>query len=290
MTAHVKNTHEFHLNTVDDTSLFIRDWPIPTGMHEKRGIVIMHGLGEHCGRYNHVAEFFLNLGFVVRTFDHRGHGQSTGPRGDVPDSNAMIRDAEFVISDFSKKLLSPPLIFAHSMGGLFSTNLCIKSKVKIAGLILSSPAFAVHLSWFEKALFAFGQLLIPSVGVPHGSNGLYLSHDPEVVKNYQNDVLVHDKISARLFKSMLMSMKYIHKNAVKLKIPLLLLVAQGDLVVDPNGSKKFANKILKNDPLSHIKVIFYPHFYHEVTNEPKADLVFEDIKNWLTDENLTPKT
>lgn len=290
MAAHVKNTHEFHLDTADNISLFIRDWPAPTGMHEKRGIIIMHGLGEHCGRYTHVAEFFLNLGFVVRTFDHRGHGQSTGPRGDVPDSHAMIRDAELVIRDFSKKLLKPPMIFAHSMGGLFAMHLCLEAKVKVSALMLSSPAFSVHLSHFEKIAFAVGQFIMPSIGVTHGSNGLYLSHDPDVVKNYQNDALVHNKISARLFKAMLTSMKYVKKNATKIKIPLLLLVAENDLVVEPNGSKKVANKILKNDPLNPTKIIFYPNFYHEVLNEPTSNIVFTDIKNWLFEEKLTPKT
>lgn len=290
MTSHVKNTHEFHLKTNDQQSIFVRDWSAPKGMHEKKGIIIMHGLGEHCGRYTKLAEFFLNLGFVVRVFDHRGHGQSSGQRGDIPNSDAIIDDAKIVIEDFAKQLPEAPMIFAHSMGGLFSTHLCLLEKVKVKALILSSPAFAVHLSQFEKTLFAISQYLIPSVGVPHGSNGLYLSHDIEVVKDYQKDELVHNKISARLFKSMLKSMKYIHKNATKLKIPLLLLVADNDLVVDSNGSKKFSNKILKNNPNYQIKTILYPNFYHEVINEPESRIVFNDITNWLNEKNLTPNT
>lgn len=290
MTNHVKNTHEFHLETDDQISIFVRDWPAPEGMHEKKGIIIMHGLGEHCGRYTHLAEYFLTLGFVVRTFDHRGHGQSTGSRGDVSNSDAIINDAKMVIEDFTKQLIEAPMIFAHSMGGLFAMHLSLSEKVKIKALILSSPALSVHLSRFEKILFSIGQYLIPSIGVPHGSNGLHLSHDPEVVKNYQNDELVHNKISARLFKSMLKSMKYTLKNATKLKVPLLLLVADGDLVVDPNGSKKFASKVLKNDPDFKIKIILYPNFYHEVINEPESQIVFSDMKNWINNENLTPKT
>jgi alpha-beta hydrolase superfamily lysophospholipase len=290
MTKHVKNTHEFNLETNDQVSIFVRDWSAPEGMHEKQGIVIMHGLGEHCGRYTKLAEFFLELGFVVRTFDHRGHGQSTGARGGVPNSEAIIEDAKMVIEDFSKQLPEAPMIFAHSMGGLFATHLCLSGEIKIRALILSSPAFAVHLNQFEKTLFAISQYLIPSIGVAHGSNGLFLSHDLEVVKDYQNDELVHNKISARLFKSMLKSMKYIHKNATKLKIAILLLVADNDLIVDSNGSKKFSNKILKNDPHFEIKTILYPNFYHEVINEPESQIVFNDIKEWLYKENLTPKT
>jgi alpha-beta hydrolase superfamily lysophospholipase len=78
----------------------------------------MHGLGEHCGRYAHVARFFNEHGWSVRTYDHRGHGRSGGARGDVPDHEAVLRDAKIVVDDFAQRFDAPPLLLGHSMGGL----------------------------------------------------------------------------------------------------------------------------------------------------------------------------
>ncbi|MDO9192342.1 MAG: alpha/beta hydrolase, partial [Undibacterium sp.] len=103
MTAHIESTIEFELQATDGTALFVRDWPVPSSQVQRSGIVIMHGLGEHCGRYAHVARFFNALGLTVRTYDHRGHGKSGGARGDVPDHEAMLRDARLIINDFSKQ-------------------------------------------------------------------------------------------------------------------------------------------------------------------------------------------
>ena len=91
MTAHVENTDEFFLKTNDGTSLFVRDWPVNQASVQ-HGIIVLHGLGEHCGRYIHIARFFQTLGFRVRTFDQRGHGQSDGRRGDVPDGASNLED------------------------------------------------------------------------------------------------------------------------------------------------------------------------------------------------------
>lgn len=288
MTAHIVNTIEFALQAADGTALFVRDWPAPAAPDAsaaaRDGIVIMHGLGEHCGRYAHVARFFNALGFAVRTYDHRGHGKSGGARGDVPDHEAMLRDARLVINDFSRQLQAPPLLLGHSMGGLFAARFAVAGLAPLRGLILSSPALAIRMSGFQSALLKVLSLLIPGVGVPNGLQTRFLSHDGEVIYAYENDALVHGRVSARLLNSMLQAMRYAQDHAAQLAIPVLLLVAQDDHLVDPAGSRAFAARLAP--ALS--SAIYYEDFYHEIFNELDATRVFDDLRIWLAQQHFTP--
>lgn len=290
MTSHIEDTTEFQLKTIDGTSLFIRDWPLPgqlsgeTAAPVRDGIVIMHGLGEHCGRYAHVARFFNALGFVVRTYDHRGHGKSGGARGDVPDEEAILRDARLVMNDFARQLSAPPLLLGHSMGGLFAARFAAAQLAPLRGLILSSPALALRMSTVQRLLLKAATALIPGIGIANGLKTRYLSHDKEVVLAYQNDVLVHAKISARLLGSMLQSIAYVAERAAQLQIPTLLIVAADDRLVDPGGSRHFSAQLASTLATEH----FYEGFYHEIFNELDADRVFADVRAWLERQHLMP--
>lgn len=289
MTSHVENTEEFFLDLNDGTSLFIREFPLIQELEKPApGVLITHGLGEHSGRYVHIAEFFQKLGFRVRSFDQRGHGQSSGARGDVPDNEAIVRDIAFVYDDFSAQLGQAPFLFAHSMGGLFATRFALEMQRPLAGLILSSPAYSVKTSRFEKVLFKISSLIIPHLGVAHGTNGLYLSHDREVVLAYQNDPLVHSRISASLFQAMLTAMRYVKAHAKQLRCPLLLLVAGSDVVVNPEGARAFSKQLAESDNSAKVRTIFYPDFYHEVFNELEAWRAFDDVRTWLDENNFLP--
>jgi alpha-beta hydrolase superfamily lysophospholipase len=284
MTAHIESTVEFELTATDGTQLFVRDWPLTSVQARSSGVVIMHGLGEHCGRYAHVARFFNALGFVVRTYDHRGHGKSGGPRGDVPDDEAMLRDARLVINDFTKQLHAPPLLFGHSMGGLFAARFATAGLAPLRALILSSPALAIRMSGFQSVLLKVVSFLIPGVGLSNGLKTRFLSHDGEVVEAYENDSLVHGKVSARLLNSMLQAMTYAHDHAPQLTIPVLLLVAEDDHLVDPIGSKRFSARL----PSGSSNAIYYDNFYHEIFNELDATRVFDDLRTWLEQQLLIP--
>jgi alpha-beta hydrolase superfamily lysophospholipase len=286
MTSHVENTREFELSSADGKAIFVRDWPLAEALMEqpRQGVVIMHGLGEHCGRYAHVARFFNTLGFVVRTYDHRGHGQSDGGSGDVPDSMCLLRDAQMVISDFSQSLAGPPILLGHSMGGLFAARYALEQLSPLRALILSSPALAIRMSSLQHGLLKVASSLIPGVGLPNGLQTRYLSHDGEVVLAYQNDALVHTRLSARLLTSMLQAMDYCHAHAAELNIPLLMMVAEDDHLVDPAGSRRFLEKL----DASRFSAHFYAGFYHEIFNELDATQVFDDLRTWLELQQFTP--
>jgi alpha-beta hydrolase superfamily lysophospholipase len=265
---------EHTLTAADGTRLFVRDSLVdfPCG-----SLVILHGIGEHCGRYAHVARFLNEQGWSVRTYDHRGHGQSTGKRGDVPDGEALVRDAEMLIADFARSTGSTPMLFGHSLGGLFAARVATGAQVPLRGLILSSPALALQLTSFQKFLLKFMSAVAPGVSVKNSVQSHYLSHDEKVVKAYDSDPLVHQRITARLLNSMLAAIDFAHAHAPSLAIPVLMQVAGDDHVVDASGTKAFHARVPSGLATMH----WYDGLYHEIFNERDARAVFADLGAWL---------
>jgi alpha-beta hydrolase superfamily lysophospholipase len=266
---------EHSLSAADGVPLFVADWLLGTGAGE--GIVLMHGLGEHCGRYAHVARFFNDCGYAVRSYDHRGHGRSGGPRGDVPDADTVMQDAKRVIDDFSANLSEPPLLLGHSMGGTFAALYATRALSPLGGLILSSPALAISLSGAQKLLLQVLGAIAPGFGIPNGLKSQYLSHRPEVVEAYNSDPLVHRKISSRLLRAMLEAIEFAQNHAATLSVDTLLLVAGDDHLVDASGSDAFFRKLAPGVGSMHS----YAGYYHEIFNEIEAGRVFDDIRTWL---------
>lgn len=267
------------LVAADGVPLFIADWKAPEAPVAGRrgGLVLMHGLGEHCGRYAHLAEFLAAHGWMVRGYDQRGHGRSGGRRGDVPDREALLRDAVMVIRDFTQHCGSPPFLLGHSMGGLFAARLATAGLAPLRGLILSSPALAVRLSAAQRLLLRLLTAAAPGLGINNGLQSRYLSHDAAVVRAYQDDKLVHARISARLFNAMLDAMAFTHSHAAALGIPVLLLVAGEDRLADAGGSDRF----LASLPAHLASCHRYSGYYHELFNETGAERVFADLRRWL---------
>ncbi len=274
---------ELTLAAADGTPLFVRDWLLPAADTRRGGLVLMHGLGEHCGRHAHVARVFNACGYAVRTYDHRGHGRSGGARGDVPDSAAIVNDAKLVLDDFvrqgdtSSAAGTAPLLFGHSMGGLFAARFASARLAPLRGLILSSPALALPLSARQKILLKILGAVAPGLAVPNGLQTRYLSHDPAVERAYVEDPLVHGKISARLLRAMLEAIRFVHAHAAALRIPTLMLVAGDDRLVAASGSRAFFPQLAAG--IGQLRV--YDDFYHEIFNERGAAQVFDDTRAWL---------
>jgi alpha-beta hydrolase superfamily lysophospholipase len=264
------------ISAADGTMLYVTDYLLPAA-HARGSVVIMHGLGEHSGRYRHVAGFFNGCGLSVRCYDHRGHGRSQGKRGDVINGAPMLQDAEIVIEDFSTRFAEPPFLFGHSMGGLVAAHFALARLSPLRGLILSSPALAVTMSPFQRRLYKIMLALAPTVGVPNGLSPKYLSHDATVVAAYKADPLVHSRISARLLRSMLTSIEYCQAHAGALDVPTLMLLAGDEHVIDPEGSRRFFDKLRPG--LAQMYV--YDEMYHEIFNELDAQRVMADLKKWL---------
>ncbi len=262
------------LTMTDRTALFVSDYLLPDA---RGGFVIMHGIGEHCGRYGHVAQFLNQAGYSVRTYDHRGHGQSQGRRGDVGMLRDMLDDAKVIVDDFAEKHGGAPFLLGHSMGGLFAAHFALARMAPLRGLVLSSPALAVSLTAIQKSLLKLMTAIAPHVGVPNGLNPQFLSHDAAVVAAYKADPLVHGKISATLLAGMLASVTYCETRAASIAIPALRLVAGNDRLVDAEGSKRFFAQL----PVGKAEFALYEDFYHEIFNEPGRARPLAQLRAWL---------
>lgn len=270
-------SQERQLKAADGTALFAIDWRPEPGQPIHGGIVLMHGLGEHCGRYEHVARFFNDLGLTVRAYDHRGHGRSGGKRGDVPDNDAVMSDAKLVFDDFANQISGTPFLLGHSMGGLIAARFATENRSPLRGLILSSPALKIALAPAQNFLFKILSSIAPSLTLPNGLDKRYLSHSQAVVDAYAKDPLVHAKISARLLGCLIHSVGVVQAKASSFKLPTLMVVAGDDHIVDAGGSQGFYQQLPADLATFHA----YPHMYHEVFNEVDADTVFADVRTWM---------
>ena len=184
----------------DGDNLAVQDWPLPPGLGLRGVIVVVHGLGEHAGRYEHVARRLNSWGFAVRGYDHYGHGESGGTRGALPTPDRLIDDLADVLDSTRTRMEegAPLIVMGHSMGGLVAAALASVRKRPIDGLVLSSPALDPGLSKFQKLLLAVVPRLVPNLAVGNGLDPQLISHDSAVVAAYLADPRVHDRISGRL--------------------------------------------------------------------------------------------
>lgn len=251
-------------------------------------VLIVHGLGEHAGRYDHLAAQLLSWGFAVRAYDQRGHGDSGGARGVLPHDAVLLDDLADVID-----VLRPPgraalplILLGHSLGGLVSSRFVALQMRPVQGLVLSSPALAIPLSGLQKWLLAVMLRLAPDWPVGNGLDSRYLSHDERVIRHYQLDPKVHDRVSARLARFMASAGPATQAAAAHWQVPTLLMYAGADRLVDPAGSRAFARIAAEASEQSaaHAAVVTVRCFdglYHELFNELDAGPVFTMLKTWL---------
>ncbi len=264
----------------DGTRLTTYRWAAP---HQGvRGRVhVIHGLGEHAGRYEGLAQRLRAQGFEVWAHDHRGHGRSDGPRGVLPHTAALIDDAAGVLRQVQAAHDDglPCVVLGHSMGGLVAAALVARGTERVDGLVLSSPALGLALSWPQQRLLAFMHRWAPDVTISNGLHPERLSHDPAVVASYVNDPWVHSRVSARLIHGMLDQAPRVFSAAAQWRIPTLLMFAGDDTLVDPEGSRRWASAA----PASILQAQEFPGLDHEIFNETPelAAPVWARLQDWL---------
>ncbi len=263
----------------DGQNLAIQDW-LPTHGEAVRGMVlIVHGLGEHAGRYDALAGRLNAWGFAVRGYDQFGHGESAGARGALTTDTRLLDDLADVVDDTRRRMASdvPLILLGHSLGGLVAARLVSLQMRAVDALVLSSPALDAGMNAFQKLLVAVLPRLLPDLRVGNGLNPAFLSHDPEVVAAYQADRLVHDRISARLARFIAEAGRATLAAAPQWTVPTLLLYAGDDHLVNAEGSRRFA----KVAPRQVVSSRCFDTLYHEIFNEADAQPVFDALRRWL---------
>lgn len=263
----------------DGSNLAVMDWPLPSGAPSRGLVVIVHGLGEHAGRYDHVAERLNSWGFAVRSYDQHGHGESDGKPGALP-SDSFLLDNLAELLDTSRRRMDPRLplvLMGHSLGGLVAARLVSLNLRQVDGLVLSSPALDAGMNAFQKLLVSVLPRLAPDLRVGNGLNAQYLSHDAGVVQAYRDDPMVHDRISARLARFIADAGPAVLASAPQWRVPTLLLYAGADHLVNPEGSRAFAAAA----PPGVVSAHCFEGLYHEIFNEVDREAVFERLKGWI---------
>ena len=275
------------IQTLNFIKLALRHWPLPEGVTPRGVAVIVHGLGEHSGRYEHVAAHLNAWGWAVVAYDHRGHGQSGGERGLLGTDRDYLHGLNMVLGEVVQAYPGHKLmLIGHSMGGLIAARYVSEALAPesqptwsrpIDALVLSSPALDIGLNVVQRGLLATVGALAPDFPVPNGLKPEWVCRDPAVVKAYVNDPLVHDRATGRLVRFLLDGGRHVMAQAPRWQVPTLLIYAGSDRCVNPAGSTRFAQLA----PQDKVRAKAYPHMFHEIFNEPDQDQVFADLKRWL---------
>lgn len=277
------------LHTDDGVPLHVRHWSAPGAAYGT--VILVHGLGEHLGRYEALAAELNAVGWHVCAYDHRGHGASGGARGRIPRDDSLLRDLARVVDQVHEIREGNVLLLGHSMGGVVAARFVAQGITphersvpswfrRVDGLILSSPAFDLGLRAPQRALLAAMSSLSPDTAVPNGLDPVWISKDPAVVAAYRKDPLVHDRITARLARFLLDSGAMVREHAAVWSMPTLLMWGEDDRCVAPKGSADFA----ADAPGSFVKAQAFPGFAHEIFNEPGRDRPLGTLRRWLTEQ------
>jgi alpha-beta hydrolase superfamily lysophospholipase len=249
------------------------------GQAPKAVICLVHGHGEHCERYAHLAKYFNDRNFAVVAYDHIGHGHSEGKRGHTPNIDAYLDDIALLLGHARQFYPDAPLVlYGHSMGGNLVLNFTLRRKPDIRATIATGPWIQLA---FEpnKALVTVGKLLrgiAPSLQQPTGLDPAHISKQAQVVEAYKNDPLVHGKTTPAAGLGMMEAAAWLNNFKEEVPVPLLVMHGADDKITDPEGTKNFARNA-KGD----VTLKLWDGLYHEIHNEANQNEIFDFTINWL---------
>mmetsp|Transcript_10953 Transcript_10953/g.16135 ORF Transcript_10953/g.16135 Transcript_10953/m.16135 type:complete len:283 (-) Transcript_10953:130-978(-) len=281
----MSTSEPYYWKASDGIEMYGHKW----GVDEPRAVVILvHGMNEHCLRFDHVAKEFNQSGFTVYGFDHRGHGRTKGKRGHTPSYDKLLESVKDTIDRAKAENNAKPIfLYGHSMGGNVVLNYALQRKPDkdtIAGIMSSSawlalpsgpPAILNFLAKFLRCIW-------PSFTQKSTLDPEAMSRDPEVIKKYKSDSLVHDRISVEFFLGCREAADFALANAGDFGYPLWIAHGTEDKLTSHDASKEFSGKV----PNAAWKS--WEGFYHELHNEPEKKQVIDsmiDFMNSLLEEN-----
>jgi alpha-beta hydrolase superfamily lysophospholipase len=257
--------------------LYTQAWLPPTP--PRAVVALVHGFGEHCGRYTYLAEALADAGYALSSFDHRGHGHSPGLRGHIDQFGDFLQDVTASLAVAQAVAPGAPLfLMGHSMGGLIALNYAIRHPQGLEGVITSAPLLAQPnvAPWLNYVARLLSQIR-PAFSLDTGVKPQTISRDPAEVARYGDDPYVHGRISARLGMELIAAQKWTQAHAADLAIPLLLYHGDADPLVPVAGSRTF----FANVKVADKQFIEWPGGYHESHNDLHRAEVFAAIVAWL---------
>ena len=268
-------------NGQNGMEIFYRHLP---AKNARAGMVVAHGLGEHSGRYFNIFNRLVPAGYAIWALDFRGHGRSPGKRGHIDTFDQYVLDLKTLVELARENSPAGGKLFllGHSMGGLIALNYAERFSETIDGVVVSSPGLGLKVRGpaLKALLGKVMSSIWPGLSMGNGLDASKISHDPDVVKAYVVDPLVHDRVTARFFTEFLAAMDETNTKASGLKAPILMQVAGDDHMTDAQSAKSF----YENLDVADKKLLFYDTLYHEIYNETlvEKEAVLDDLEKWLT--------
>ena len=243
-------------------------------------ICLIHGLGEHSGRYVNMAEYYVAHGIEVVSFDLRGHGKSSGQRGHSDDFQQMMRDIDrFIYKASTINVEKPHFIYGHSLGGTLAIKYTMSHPGEFKGVILSSPMFkpAFEPPKWKVMLGRYLQLIWPTLSLSNEIDMNALTRDKELLSGHKNDPLSHNRISARFGTQLLEEGERLLEEASTVDFPILIMHGNADELTCHKASMLFAERAGQQSTLK-----LWKGFYHELHHEPKKEDVFDYCIDWMS--------
>lgn len=263
------------VESADGTKLAYRAWPKPGSL----ALAVVHGLGEHAGRYERLAKGMAQHGMGTYALDLRGHGKSPGARGHVDSWSQWTDDVAAFVSHIESVAGVEVVPVGHSFGGVALLSTVLARKLpKTKRFVVSSPALKLKMAVAGWKL-TFGPIaskIVPRLALANEVDPKTVSRIPEVVEAYRNDPLVHNKISTRLGAEWQEATRDILSRAGEIKTPFLILAGTADALIDPAGSRELHEQAKSTSELRMLEGRF-----HEPFNDIGSDEVFRLIADWL---------
>jgi alpha-beta hydrolase superfamily lysophospholipase len=263
------------VSAADGTELATRHWPVPDGRRRWATLLLVHGLGEHSGRYEHVGARLADAGVEVHAYDQRGFGASGGRRAWVDRWSRYHDDlAERLAATRAAAAGGPVVLYGHSLGGLVALGYALSARPQPDALVLSAPALDADIPAWKRALARVLGVAAPNLAVKNALDTSVLSRDPEIGARYLADPLNHHFTTTRLGMEFIREQTRCRAALGELRVPTMVIHGAADRLVPTDASA----------PLGDLPAVTrrtYPDLRHETHNEPEWESVVDDVVGWL---------
>lgn len=272
------------LRAHDGTRLHVHHWPVA---RPKGTMQLIHGMGEHAGRFGELAQLLNQAGWAAAAIDHRGHGRSEGPRGALKHAHDLLHDQARLYDAIDAAYPGlPHVVLGSSMGGAVAARLtCSLAAPQAAepwarplhGAVLAVPALQPTMSVTQRALLSSLGRLVPDLAVPAGFRHEWITTNPDVLRELATDPLLHEQLTPRLAQFLLDSGETVFARAKHWTVPTLMLYSTADRLVMAEGCARF----VRQAPAELVTAHVYDDLAHDLLHEPDRQRVFAHLLSWL---------
>jgi alpha-beta hydrolase superfamily lysophospholipase len=277
---------ETQLKTSDGLKLYA--WVRGCEAPPKAVIALVHGMGEHSRRYDHLTEYWETQGYASAGFDQRGHGRSDGVRGHTPSYDHLMEDIAVFLEETAATWPGVPIVlYGHSMGGNLVLNYAIRRRPDLACVIATAPylRLAFEPPAWRVRMAEWMKDITPDFSQKTGLKAQALSRDPEVVSRYEQDPLVHGQITVSFFSHVHRAGETAIERASEIGLPALLMHGDADTITSPAGAEAF---VAASSGKATLKL--FEGFYHEIHNEPGWTDVAAFALDWIDAKSKSRQT